>query len=394
VKRPAVISPRFTPALVLAAIGGLDCASSSGFSGECSTNDQCPVGAYCKRNAAGTGGLCACRTDEACQTGEVCNTQGVCQKRSACRSNAECQDTSKFCDTVSGQCIDRTACGSDVHCLPGTICLRGACADGCLTSADCPLYSICDRSAVTSTSALGHCLSGKCDDKSFCDYGDRCTNNACAKTNDPYLCNGCNPQDPNACGPAVNYCLINSSYDPSNPRTGTPSFCGIDCKMESDCPNGYICGGVILLTQDQCTSDANCGGGGRICIKGENETRGFCTCVQDDECNITQAPPSCMGAAGCQWPMGRACTQDQQCDPLPICADLGLGGKVCVNDFTPCNTADDCVCSGGRCAGTGRPCSTANDCHLTCVGAMSGGGGCLLGSACAPKQGLLCPDLR
>jgi hypothetical protein len=253
--------------LFFAATGGAACSSSTTFVGECLKNDDCTTGFYCKRTRIDQGGICACRSDEACAKGEVCNPQGVCQARAKCRSNAEC-DPSKFCDVASGACIDRTACGTDVHCIPGTVCnLRASpahCIDGCFSTADCPLYSVCDRTGLTSSVAVGRCIAGRCSDKTFCPFGSRCVNSICMRDPNPNHCAACDPRSATACGSPRNYCLVNAKYDPMNPRTGTPNYCGVECRAEDDCPHGYNCTGVVLLTQNQCGSNAECGGNGRI----------------------------------------------------------------------------------------------------------------------------------
>ncbi|MCK6550819.1 hypothetical protein L6R52_33585 [Myxococcota bacterium] len=401
---------------------GLAACSSSGstFTGECTTNDQCPVGAYCKKTQGNAGGICACRTDEACDDGEVCNASGLCQARSACRSNAECESP-KFCDIASGNCLDPIACGTDTHCLPGTVCdgATRACVDGCLDDGDCPLFSACDRSAAGAPNALGRCLMGRCSDNSFCDFGDTCVNGMCTPSTNPNHCADCTRD--RSCGDPRNFCLINSAYDPNDPSSGTESFCGVECDRTNPaaCPSGYQCGGVVLLTSDQCTSDATCGGGGRRCVLGEGDLRGFCTCASDADCSFDEAPAACLGSCSglglqacaqssdcisnncvmptnqtpgsCQWPLNTRCTSDAQCQPLPICAPIGLGGgNACVTDgVTPCTTAADCQCTQGQCIGSGRPCSSAADCNISCEG-----GGCVLGAACAPLEGLSCPDVR
>ena len=223
----------------------------------------------------------------------------------------------------------------------------------------------------------------------------------------------------NYCGDPDNFCLINSSYDPGLPQNGGPNFCGVDCMNPEDCPSGYDCGGVILLTQDQCTSPAECGGGGRQCVVGEGELRGRCTCVNDQDCAIDQIPPLCVGSCGgfgvrlclsdadcdfppcdltqrvCQTPQGRACSTDAECDATPLCGPFGPGGQnVCLNSPnaaspTPCARSEDCLCLTGRCFGTGRPCSGGAQCTPPCQG-----GGCVLGASCGPSQGLHCPDVR
>lgn len=385
------------------------CGSGSKFVGECVANDSCPVGSFCKKARGAMTGVCACRTDEGCSNGEICNSQNVCQARQACRVNSECPD-STFCDLGSGACIALGGCGSDVQCNPGQVCSGGQCVDGCYDSADCPLYSVCEL-GNPKAAAIGTCARGKCDDKTFCPYGQTCQNGRCAPETNTAFCDPCERSED--CGSADNYCLLNSSYDPQNPSSGSERFCGVGCTNEADCPSGYRCGGVILLTQNPCTSDSECGGNGRRCVLGEGDLRGFCTCVESRDCSLPEQVPSqcnksCSGlglqpcqrnedcfsgncVGSCQNPAGQRCSTEADCQPLEVCRPGLLGaGKVCATDgITPCQSAADCVCSAGRCVQTGRSCRTAADCDLACVD-----NGCVLGSACAPIQGLLCPDVK
>ncbi len=364
------MSIRLRYAWALAALF-VSCSSNGGgtSSAQCTNDSSCPVGAYCRIAQGGSTGQCACKTDDACPTGETCNSQGICQKKTACRSNAEC-DASKFCDILSGACLDRTACGADFHCELGSVCniqgTSGQCVEGCFTTADCPLFSICDKTSAGSN-GMGRCLANECEDKTFCKFGENCVDHTCMRDTNPIRCAACNPQQLGSCGSTHNYCLVNSAYSPSNPAAGPQDFCGVECTMESDCPNWYTCEGVILLTQDQCTSDAQCGGGGRVCVIGEADLKGFCTCVQDAEC---------VPAMG-------------------ICVDLGLGKTCANNPGTPCASDVDCLCQPQTmtCAGTGRPCMRGSDCVPKCVFDSSNRGGCFLGMACAPEDGLYCPQL-
>lgn len=384
----------------------LGCSETRQFAGECKTAEECPTGSTCRIAKGDTSGLCVCRSDEACAEGEVCNTQGVCQKRAGCRSNVECE-ASKFCDLATGACIDRTACGSDVHCLPGTVCddTGTTCVNGCFDNADCPLYSVCMGGGP---GVRGSCLAGRCTDPTFCDYGDFCAiNGNCTDATNPSFCAACSQANP--CPANTDFCLINSGYDPGRPENGGPNFCGVSCTSPDECPAGYQCGGVVLLTQDQCTNSNECGGGGRECVLGEGDLRGFCTCVNDQDCAADTVPPACNGSCGglgiqpcdndnqclttcqkrCQFPAGQACTTDDECQPLPICgAHAGPGSMVCANNLQPCSTGADCLCNAGTCLNSGRPCTTGAQCNPPCQG-----GGCVLGSACAPVQGLYCPDV-
>jgi hypothetical protein len=388
------------------------CSGDNTFTGQCQADSECPIGAFCRA------GLCACRSNEACEVGQFCNRQGICQKIEGCRGNADCSDK-EFCDIATGKCLPRTSCGSDVHCIPGTVCQRSTstCVNGCFDDGDCPLYAICQR-AGTSTSVPGTCIAGRCSSPAFCAYGQSCTNNACVNDPNPNHCAACSGQ-PNDCGSPANYCLVNPNYDPARPQNGSEFFCGVDCKDTQQCPSGYGCGSIILLTQDQCTTadcagNPNCcGGDGRECRVGEGDQRGFCTCASDEDCNVaTEIPPTCAKTCGgfgiqqctrndeclsgncvptaCIAPSGRMCQRDDECEPAPLCGDyLGLGTNICITSGRQCASNEDCICSGNRCINTGRPCNTAQDCRLTCRDQ-----GCYLGDACVPQAGLSCEDVR
>jgi hypothetical protein len=191
---------------------------------------------------------------------------------------------------------------------------------------------------------------------------------------------------PTDCGGAANFCLVNPNYGVV-PNSGSQFFCAPNCKQETDCPNGYNCNPVEVLTQNLCTSDTECGGGGRVCQKAEGDVKGACTCASDSDCPYDQVPPTCHNGM-CAFPLFQACNVDTDCQATSLCADSGLGGKLCFTNALPCSSSADCVCSNGTCALTGRACSNANDCMIHCSG-----GGCLLGQACGPSKGLNCPIL-
>ena len=380
-------SSRYHPLIVaglLASLAG-GCKEEQRFEGECATDADCPVGAYC------LGDLCACRSSEACAEGEFCNSQHLCQRRAGCRENGDCPDpASTFCDVGSGQCIPKTGCGSDAHCVAGQVCDVQAqrCIDGCYDHSDCPLYSICQK-AVDTPTTRGACLSDRCGDRSYCAYGEVCNGGMCAVAPDPNHCIPCDPASPTACGDPANFCLINVDYDASDPSTGASNYCGVECDPANDtCPNGYNCSGVILLTQDLCTQNSECCDAAnaaeccpdgdrscdnkRICVGGEGHTRGSCTCLTDEDCAIDKVPPSCLGSCAglgiqqctsdadcittcqfkCQWPQppgGQACTQDSECESLPLCATLPTG-SICVWSGGPgstpvsCTSSTECLC--------------------------------------------------
>lgn len=189
---------------------------------------------------------------------------------------------------------------------------------------------------------------------------------------------------------ASDYCLLNHNYDRSAPERGTPRYCGVDCLEDASvCPNGYACQPVTLLTEDPCQRDIQCGRLDRECLIEEGADRGFCSCGNDFDCLPESLPARCR-LGFCEAPSGQLCGRDSDCTPLVLCDRHGGSPvKICANDGTRCDSAEDCLCHEGRCLNTGRVCSTGGDCRLTCVQGL-----CFVGAACAPIEGLYCPELR
>lgn len=377
------------------------CEEARNFAGECQKEADCPVGSACRITGRDQIGICICTSDEACGPGEVCNSQGVCQARAGCRNTADCADEpNTFCDVGTGDCIALTECGIEVHCDPGFICddATKGCVPGCYTNGDCPLGAACQP---VPGSAVGTCLTGVCGDKTFCGYGELCTNGTCIPHPNQNNCLPCGGVT--RCPSPLDFCLTNNQYDPNRPETGSAAFCSIECTSNETCPNGYDCNGIVVPTQSDCTRDADCGPGSQ-CVLGEAALRGWCTCRNDQECSPNEFPPTCQKSCGglgiqaceddsecltrceasCLSPAGQACTDDSQCAPTPLC-----NAGSCVTNGQPCSVGSDCLCNiNGQCINSGRPCSTAADCTLTCDQ-----GGCRIGAGCAPSEGLLCPEL-
>lgn len=380
----------------------------------CESNLDCTApGTRCDKNA----GLCVCNTDEACQDGQFCNRAGVCQEFSGCNNNSDCAARAgTYCDAASGQCLEGPAlmlnspCGLATHCPYGTLCVDGSCVPGCGDDGDCPLGQVCFNN---------QCVSGNgvCADNTFCGYGELCSTNTAPGTcredhRGPY-CNGCTfrtDANPEPCDHPRNFCLIN------NFETGSfTNFCGVDCSLGQPCPNGYNCGGVVILTDDVCVSQAQCrcdpqtitfatatctiaaacddpdnefcridsepacnhgqSGGPAACFVRRGERFGSCLCATDEDC---AGGGSCVGGQCC----GRVVRTDRDC----------VSGENRISGFCTCATDSDCprdVCDGSRgaCAISGLPCEPGqNDCGaIPCVD-----GGCVIGANCAPEQGLSC----
>ena len=370
---------------------------------------------------------CVCGTDEACADGEFCNLAGSCQKKSGCSRNSECLGDNEFCDLKSGRCLEGpkeqldSACGLVSHCPLRTICDGSQCIVGCHDDGDCPLGEVCYDDGTGRACATG---TGLCSEDAFCDYGEQCQGNECKKDRRGPYCRGCSRRtalNPEPCDDARNFCLINSAE-----TGGFRQFCGVDCSLGQECPNGYDCNFVVILTDDVCTTNAQC--------QCDRDKISFATrtCTVSDPCvpvNSDGSPaadatfcvntghldcnPGGEGDASCLVPRGDTagfCTCDDDSD----CADGGtcVGGQCCGGDinlerqcrvgearvtgFCSCATdadcpRDSCDPSRGACAITGNPCVPGNgDCGpIPCVN-----GGCRIGQNCAPIQGLACSEVN
>lgn len=328
----------------------------------------CPEGAACAT---------ACASDAECGADEICNQAMRCQRRPRCRSNADCE-AAEQCDPTSGSCVAPQVCFADLHCAFGELCEDGACVPGCRSDGDCPLYSVCDAGACTN----------ECGSNAFCDLGSVCAAGTCYPSPNPSHCAPCDADRP--CPYASDYCLLNHNYDANEPSRGTARYCAVDCLGDANvCPNGYACQPVTLLTEDPCERDIQCQREDRRCLIEEGATRGFCSCGNDFDCLPESLPPRCR-LGFCESPSGQLCGSDRDCRPLVLCDRHGGSPvDICANDGSRCDSAEDCLCHEGRCLNTGRVCEQGSDCILPCVDGV-----CFVGAACAPVEGLYCPELR
>lgn len=371
-------------------ISGASCGDQTRFRALCASDQQCidqhggnPNWACEKRI-----GECVCTGDAAC-VGEAEHCElypggdGRCHPNVACEWNGDCTGNA-FCDMTTRHCRN-TGCTDDVQCDFGEVCdkLSQTCVAGCYSHGDCMPRDVCmceDGAGNPVPCApcagdgctLGECVDGTCADDTFCALGDFCVESPdpaqlaqCEtgiEATRPY-CRNCTIE-PGAerCGsPGPNFCLIDSS-DPA----GRASFCGVDCSEGQDCPNGFSCRDVLILTESTCrgdaqcaprpeapacTDDAQCPAGARCesgkcagrCAVGEGAQQGFCTCVQDSDC-----PQQTCGSDGyCSITRDR-CTPGRD--------DTCMGQIFCVNN-----------------------------------GEL---GYCQIGRNCAPDEGITCADVR
>jgi hypothetical protein len=387
----------------------------------CASNLDCTApGTRCETSS----GRCVCATDEACLEGFFCNNVGVCQAVAGCLNNADCERMpNSYCDLASGQCLAGPAlmlsspCGAASHCPFATTCVDGTCVPNCFDDGDCPLGQICYQD---------QCVTGNniCSNDDFCGYGELCKGGLPGTCTDDFrgpYCRGCSqrqvPQNPEPCDHPRNFCLINSLES-----NGFRNFCGVDCSLGQECPNGYNCNNVVILTDDICYTNAQCRCEGTI-------TNAVATCTVAAACDprLPDGSPdpnaalcripgeagcnggTAGGPAACYVPRGQRngtceCATTADCAGGTVCVDgfccggdvrddrQCAGGENRVSGFCTCATDEDCprdVCDGSRraCAISGMPCEPGqNDCGaIPCVN-----GGCLIGANCAPLAGLSC----
>lgn len=272
----------------------------------CSNDSQCQPGFMCTED-----GRCVCTSSASCESNETCNAVGQCQIRVGCETSLECSQ-GQYCDRLSGNCLDRDRCTADVQCPLGFICdsVRFECVGGCRDVGDCTLGAVCECEDQQASCQRMQCRVGPCGDNSYCKYGESCVaeqegdDKRCVRDQRGPFCEGCvfGPgQDYCRAGPNdANYCLVDTS------KNYSAYYCGVDCNGGEECPWGFDCNDVLILTEQtcggvnqcplreiECAKDADCKGGacdvaaGKCrakCVAGEGDVQGFCTCLRDDDC--------------------------------------------------------------------------------------------------------------
>ena len=332
-------------ALAAAAVG---CTDPNKLKGLCQADSDCPAKLSCVQ------GRCICQTDLACAENELCNAAGFCQAKVGCETSLDCP-SGQFCDLTTGNCLDRTRCTVDVQCPLGQVCdqIRFQCVAGCRDVGDCNLGAVCqcpdgqpkcaadDPACPTGSEkcdGIGACQMGPCADNSYCKYGESCVSDGpgapsrCVKDTRGPFCDPCTiaPGQNYCSGDGANFCLVDTSKQYGS------YFCGVQCQQDADCPWGFGCDDVLILTQSTCgtggqgecqsrddmpcQTDADCPGGEcdltahlcrSICVGNEGDVQGFCTCLKDTDC-----PTDSCGTDG------RCLISRQQCDANTPCSQI------------------------------------------------------------------------
>jgi hypothetical protein len=298
---------------------------------------------------------------------------GACEALLGCESTSDCP-SGTFCDTATGSCVDDANCTRDVQCPLNQICdtVTFRCVNGCYESGDCQLGHVCHCGDGTSPApdggascSLGQCVSGYCDNETDCDYGDLCEpvdedgglSECVLDTRGPY-CQGCSyePGQVTHCGTdPENFCLLDRKV------SYYMTYCGVDCAEGQQCPFGYDCQKVLILTHAFCHQDSDCPVNGP-------------PCQSDADCLGSRCDLTAMKCAGkCSFNEDSlqgycTCTQDSDC-PQDAC-DV---------------TSRTCTLTGIPCTLGGNECAGAIYCSKSATQAA-----CYIGANCKPSLGLTC----
>ncbi|AKU97980.1 hypothetical protein AKJ09_04644 [Labilithrix luteola] len=153
-------------------------------------------------------------------------------------------------------------------------------------------------------------------------------------------------------------------------KTDGDAYCTkFDCTQDSDCAAGFYCG-TINATPNVETDERTVGETVRACVRRE-----YCApCNTDLECSSGQHCVADADGAGFCTP---ECSDNKNCNNEAVCADVGIGPKVCFP------RAQRCVGDGSFCS----PCRSDADCGAD--------GACVKGQytterACAKKSQVAC----
>ena len=406
-------------------------ATDAGSGDNCTGHSDCPIHQQCNGFTRVCENLTppACRENTQCPPGQFCERSpqqevGQCQfGQPQCMEDGDC-DPGMTCQR--GHCIEpgTGACGNDVECGAGRICVDAVCVAGCRADADCPNGQLCrDQSCVPSQAqCVRHsdcagdqaCLNGEClrpvtrqgqacGADGDCGWGERCL----ALNDRPAACmgtcgTGSDCPDRSFCmavlgarlcvpdtvaSPDAGQAILNNgaACDPAAANlcksalcTGTPRSCRANCGSDRHCSGQQVCthlnqgNGETAYLLDLCAEPGEFNprpgpnGAGQNCATGDACASGICldgTCRQ----------PCCTSD---ECPNRHICRQEQVsvpgasdwnvnlCIPVPPAFTLGTGAGG-----TPCGVAGDCrsgICTAGLCVDA---CCGRRDCEglTTCI---------------------------
>ncbi|MBM4352194.1 MAG: hypothetical protein FJ109_00115 [Deltaproteobacteria bacterium] len=401
----------------------LPCSDSN----ECTTGDQCKLGA------------CVATGVQSCNDGNVC-TDDSCEPVLGCKfvfNQVPCNDGNK-CSTGDA-CKSGLCQGSSLlPCDDGNVCTDDSCDPdlGCVhnhNAASCDDGNVCTKSDLCKGGACKGSVALECGDSNVCTDDSCDPAKGCIHLENTAPCNDGNPcTGPDACvagqckgGPALgcddgNPCTTDAC-DPKGGCTHTPNTAACDdgnkCTPTDTCSAGKCvgtgtlpCGDDTPCTDDSCDPAKGCihtlnsapCDDGDICTVGDKCTAGGCKPAQWLSCDDANSctTDACDPKAGCtHTPVAGGCDDKNACTTGDTCQDGTCVGTAWVScdDSNVCTT-DTCEPKTGcKHANNTVPCNDGNACTVTdacgdgkCTGsgnlACNDGNGCT-DDSCDPKTG-------
>ncbi len=393
---------------------GDDCCGGRPSDGYCPRGKYCDAATgMCVDECIATIGMCLwmpelvseCDGNDDCPQGEICDYY-LTSSREVNKGCTEwkCDPADAGCAGPGGECsADGDTCFTDL-CLTFIGDEVGFCSTLCEANADCSAGMVCGLLGITDDETTGACMlfdgsTTPCNGDADCPDGEACTYSMSPADGVQSLCTtmACDLEDPDCsyvgedcgggggpCDPEGGEPWSKTCYNDLCLTGGGETFCGAVCETTDDCPQGFLCGGLMFQgdpnvygtcdeaagTGDSCNGDADC------------------TTADDEACFYYQSPLGAIEALCLEW----------TCDPEgPDCAGVGgdcgqAGDPPCYNDLclvytgeeqgwcsAVCTFHEDCpegwLCSGlqfagsdevvgacGEASGSANPCTSDADC--------------------------------
>lgn len=293
-----------------------------------------------------------------------CNSSGTCVE---CTSASHCQDGAfctgfESCNTTTGSCENGTPVSCPKKCFLGSF--PGI---TCSTDANCGAVGNCvgmcsdQRAACVECENAAHCSNGI-----FCDGPETCVNDVCVAGTAP-VCKTCVGGNDDGAG-----CAITADCASPGTCTGGSGFCDEANDRCQVCLNNSHCNDGLMCTTDECTLFPV--SGLRICNNASDDSicDNGAACDGAEHCNVTNTACEDGTSITCQKKCflgtvpGTNCTSDANCGSggkcLGFCSETFGGCAQCENSAT-CNDGQHCngveTCGGnGQCVnGTTVDCS-------------------------------------
>ena len=280
-----------------------------------------------------------CSKPEVCLS-DYCNALGKCDKdpnsdTSCSDLTNPCKDSNKYCESSSGQCVDKKEDGQS--CSGDNECITGKCNSlrVCGSEPECTATKKCEDTSRYCDKTTNICKSKKAD-KAVCHENDECITGNCNSKNECGKELECSESDHIYCKNNDDYCDKNNTCKPKKAN-------GNSCNEGGECLSNW-CIGYVCNTLDSLTCDPPC-----------NETTQFCAGLINQCFDKSQNGAECEDEIECL---------SNYCDETGHCAD-----KKGETPETPktCSAPEDCHTPKEKCDETSHTCVQviANDIKYT-----------------------------